>query len=85
MVWFAVPIIAATAKADITVVDVKETKVYAGRLGHRIFTDVTLRTAEGKTFSVRLDGIKHDRFHPLQPAFKSGDAVKMVNGQPVKK
>jgi len=84
MFWIAAPMIAATSVADITVVDVKETKVFAGRLGHRILTDVTLRSADGRTFSVRLDEIKHDRFRPLQPSFKVGDSVHMSHGQPVK-
>lgn len=84
MFLLAAPLILAKSDADMTVVDVRETKVFAGKLGHRIFTDVTVKTADGRTMTIHIDGIKHDLFRPHHPAFQAGDHAKMVAGHLVK-
>ncbi|MBX3111513.1 MAG: hypothetical protein KF857_05840 [Fimbriimonadaceae bacterium] len=81
MFWFVTPVPASSVTPDLTVVAVKETKVFTGRLGNRVFTDVTLRAADGRTLSVRIDDIRHDRFRPLRPAYQVGDTVRMVDGR----
>ena len=62
--------------ADYTVVDVEVKKIFAGRLGNRIKTELTVQR-NGRQVRVFIQDRRHDRFQSADAKWKKGDTVSL--------
>jgi hypothetical protein len=59
-----------------TVQDVTIRRHFAGQLGHRIQTELTLSSA-GRTIKVTIKDCRHSRFQSAKSPFAKGDIVRL--------
>ncbi len=62
-----------------TVEEVVVHRRFAGSLGSRLITELTLSSAQGKV-TVTLKDARHSRFQSAEPAFKKGSRVRIPGG-----
>ena len=62
--------------ADYTVIDVEVTKIFAGRLGNRIKTELTVQR-NSRQVRVFIQDRRHDRFQSADAKWKKGDTVSL--------
>lgn len=60
-----------------TVQDVTIRRHFAGQLGHRIQTELTLSSA-GRTIKVTIKDCRHTRFQSAKSPFAKGDKVRLT-------
>lgn len=60
-----------------TVQDVTIRRHFAGHLGHRIRTELTL-TSAGRTITVTIQDCRHSRFQAEKSPFSKGDRVRFA-------
>lgn len=61
-----------------TVEDVTIRRHFAGQLGHRIRTELTL-TSAGQTIKVTIQDCRHSRFQSDKAPFSKGDRVRLTD------
>ena len=68
--------------ADYTVIDVEVKKIFAGRLGNRIKTELTVQR-NGRQVRIFIQDRRHDRFQSASTKWLKGDRVSLpdLNGK----
>lgn len=73
-------VLGALSPQEGVVQSVEVRTVFAGRLGRRILTDVTV-AVQGRPVSFRIQDVRHTKFQAPKPSYRVGERVNVVGGR----